>query len=459
MMLDYVNFTGDTAFRDGVLVPFAREVLLFFDQHYPRGADGKLRLDPAQVLETWWIAVNPAPDVAGLRFCLDELLAMKAGTAEDQARWRKFRGEIPEVSLQTIEGRQAIAPAEKWEKKHNAENGELYPVFPFRCFRPRPRLRRPRGVDDAASLLQGRLRLCLLDAGPNPLGLCRQCRRGRRRTGAPLPHRFADVPLPALRPRRAGLLSRLRSFRRRLRGAAADARAGSGREDSPAAGVAGRLGCGFQTAPGRRRGADRHGERRQTDRLGHSSRHRGRRTWWSASRSPPGRLAPAFPPTRIRSAPVPTRTASNRFRGQIGRVTMFRGKLSPQTIRELAAGDRTQARRGPAGRRLLAEPESRATRCRRQPRILPARFRSKPGFVPEEKESGRVLDKLTAGKNDGFLLDTWPGLSLRLIAGNRQQHFPNVLKPGVWQHVAVVLDREPSAPLPRWPTGKLNAAG
>ena len=36
--------------------------------------------------------------------------------------------------LQTIEGRQAIAPAEKWEKKHNAENGELYPVFPFRCF-------------------------------------------------------------------------------------------------------------------------------------------------------------------------------------------------------------------------------------------------------------------------------------------------------------------------------------
>ena len=80
MMLDYVNYTGDTDFRDRVLVPFAREVLLFFDQHYPREADGKLRLEPAQVLETWWVAVNPAPDVAGLRFCLDELLAMKAGT-------------------------------------------------------------------------------------------------------------------------------------------------------------------------------------------------------------------------------------------------------------------------------------------------------------------------------------------------------------------------------------------
>jgi hypothetical protein len=91
-------------------------------------------LDPAQVVETWWIAVNPAPDVAGLRFCLDELLAMKAGTPADQSNWKRFRAEIPDVALQTVEGRQAIAPAEKWDKKRNAENGELYPVFPFRCF-------------------------------------------------------------------------------------------------------------------------------------------------------------------------------------------------------------------------------------------------------------------------------------------------------------------------------------
>ncbi len=134
MMSDYANYTGDTAFRDHVLVPFAREVLLFFDRHYARGADGKLRLDPAQVLETWWRAVNPAPDIAGLRFCLDELLAMKAGNADDQARWRKFRAEIPEVPQHVIGGRPALAPAEKWELRKNAENGELYPVFPFRCF-------------------------------------------------------------------------------------------------------------------------------------------------------------------------------------------------------------------------------------------------------------------------------------------------------------------------------------
>ena len=114
--------------------PFAREVLLFFDQHYPRGADGKLRLDPAQVLETWWIAVNPAPDVAGLRFCLDELLAMKAGTAEDQARWQQVPCEIPEVPSGPSKAAKRSPRREMGEATATRENGELYPVFPFRCF-------------------------------------------------------------------------------------------------------------------------------------------------------------------------------------------------------------------------------------------------------------------------------------------------------------------------------------
>ena len=134
MMTDYVNFTGNVAFRDSVLVPFAREVLQFFDQHYSRGSDGKLRIDPGQVVETWWSAVNPSPDVSGLKFCLGELLDLKAGTQEDLGHWQKFLSEIPEVPMQMVDGKKAIAPAEKWDIKRNSENGELYPVFPFRCF-------------------------------------------------------------------------------------------------------------------------------------------------------------------------------------------------------------------------------------------------------------------------------------------------------------------------------------
>ena len=134
MMLEHVKYTGDRDFRDRVLVPFAREVLLFFDKHYERDTNGKIRLDPAMVLETWWISVNPAPDVAGLQHCLDELLALEAGSAKDQATWRRFRSEIPNVHMHDIEGRTAIAPAEQWSMRKNSENGLLYPVFPFRLF-------------------------------------------------------------------------------------------------------------------------------------------------------------------------------------------------------------------------------------------------------------------------------------------------------------------------------------
>jgi hypothetical protein len=71
--------------------------MLFFDQHYLRSADGKLHLEPAQCLETWRVSINPSPDIAGLRFCLDELLRMKAGNPEDRKQWKRFRAEIPET--------------------------------------------------------------------------------------------------------------------------------------------------------------------------------------------------------------------------------------------------------------------------------------------------------------------------------------------------------------------------
>jgi len=36
--------------------------------------------------------------------------------------------------MRTADGRRIIAPAEKMDKMQNGENGELYPVFPFRCY-------------------------------------------------------------------------------------------------------------------------------------------------------------------------------------------------------------------------------------------------------------------------------------------------------------------------------------
>ena len=134
MMIEYAKYTGDQNYRDQVLVPLRARCSCSSTSTTPAIPTASSACDPAMVLETWWIAVNPAPDVAGLQHCLDELLAIGVGTAEDQANWRRFRHEIPEVHLHEIEGRMAIAPARSWEKKKNSENGELYPVFPFRRF-------------------------------------------------------------------------------------------------------------------------------------------------------------------------------------------------------------------------------------------------------------------------------------------------------------------------------------
>jgi alpha-L-fucosidase 2 len=134
MMLQYERFTGDRKFRDQVLLPMARECLRFYDQHYARDNCGKLRIEPSQVLETWWFAVNPAPDVAGLQALLDGLLTLDGLPQADRESWARLRGEIPEVPMREVAGKPVIAPAEQYSHKGNDENGELYPVFPFDLF-------------------------------------------------------------------------------------------------------------------------------------------------------------------------------------------------------------------------------------------------------------------------------------------------------------------------------------
>lgn len=134
MMIAYVRYTEDKAFLEHVLTPTAREVILFFDKHYERDENGKLVLDPAQVLETFWIAVNPAPDIAGLHCVLNGVLELGAGTEGDKENWRRLLSELPGIPMRQFEGREVIAPAEAYAKKRNFENGELYPVFPFTSF-------------------------------------------------------------------------------------------------------------------------------------------------------------------------------------------------------------------------------------------------------------------------------------------------------------------------------------
>ena len=42
--------------------------------------------------------------------------------------------KLPELPISTCNGRSFILPAEEYEFKKNAENGELYAVFPFNLY-------------------------------------------------------------------------------------------------------------------------------------------------------------------------------------------------------------------------------------------------------------------------------------------------------------------------------------
>lgn len=132
MMLDYHDLTQNVAFRDQTLLPFAREVITFFDQHWQRGADGKILFDPAQSLETWHTARNPLPEIAGLRYVIPRLLALPAAQANKTA-WNKTLADLPLIPTHTdSNGVRRLAPAETYSQKKNVENPELYAVFPYR---------------------------------------------------------------------------------------------------------------------------------------------------------------------------------------------------------------------------------------------------------------------------------------------------------------------------------------
>ena len=149
-MLDYYEYTGDADFARNSIVPFADAIVTYYDQHWPRDADGKIRMSPVQSLETYQLdAVNPTPDIAGLKADLSRLLALsKELTSQEQrTAWAKTlnylppipmgktaHGKLPPLGIGDTNGTPTILPAEKYGKASNSENPELYVVFPYRLY-------------------------------------------------------------------------------------------------------------------------------------------------------------------------------------------------------------------------------------------------------------------------------------------------------------------------------------
>jgi hypothetical protein len=150
-MLDEYDVTQDAAFARRDIVSFAAAVLAYYDQHWQRAPDGKLLLTPAQSIETYQLdAVNPTPDIAGMKDVLPRLLGLPAALTTPQQRqdWTKLLADLPLIATgrthdgklprvlatQDPSGNTVVLPAEKYGPTRNSENPQLYVIFPYRLY-------------------------------------------------------------------------------------------------------------------------------------------------------------------------------------------------------------------------------------------------------------------------------------------------------------------------------------
>jgi len=133
-MLDYFEHTLDKKFLRETTLPVCREILTFFEQHYPTNAQGELVMYPSQAVETWWDCTNAMPELAGLHAVTERLLTLPAADAppQDHQLWQRLHAKLPPLPLREVDGKLALAPGETFANKRNSENPELYAVFPFR---------------------------------------------------------------------------------------------------------------------------------------------------------------------------------------------------------------------------------------------------------------------------------------------------------------------------------------
>ena len=136
LMLDYYEYTEDRVFLQDTLLPYAEQILIFFENFYPTDEAGKLVLHPAQALETWWESTNPMSEVAGLHAVTARLLALPEALtgAAQRANWQALQHKLPGLPVREVGGTRMLAPAATYADERNIENPELYAVFPFRLF-------------------------------------------------------------------------------------------------------------------------------------------------------------------------------------------------------------------------------------------------------------------------------------------------------------------------------------
>jgi hypothetical protein len=142
LMLDRWDYTQDPVFLKSQLLPMADTVLKYFDTRFKKDSDGRILLDPAQVIETYRDGVlNDMPTTAGLNAITTRLCALPNSLVkpEELSFFRKMKAASPIVPLKEVtdNGKAVteLSAAQTYDPKaSNSENPELYAIWPFQLY-------------------------------------------------------------------------------------------------------------------------------------------------------------------------------------------------------------------------------------------------------------------------------------------------------------------------------------
>ncbi|MBI2421368.1 MAG: hypothetical protein HYV27_00965 [Candidatus Hydrogenedentes bacterium] len=142
--LTFARYWGDDAFLREEAYPMLRDVCVFTSALLRQGADGRYHLDPANALETWWLAGDPADTLDGIRAIFPEFIRLSeiyGLDAEARARCAAQLAALPEPSIgvwnpdgridPTVDAYAAAGRMGTPPRSSNFENPALYRVFPF----------------------------------------------------------------------------------------------------------------------------------------------------------------------------------------------------------------------------------------------------------------------------------------------------------------------------------------
>ncbi len=144
----------------------------------------------------------------------------------------------------------------------------------------------------------------------------------------------------------------------------------------------------------------------------------------------------------------------NKFPGALSRVSLFQQPMAADQIAQLHDAGRDGQ---PVATPQLAVADGTTGVIGDATPSFANGFTLSAWIKPKSLSPGRILDKMTAGGSDGFLLDTHPGNTLRLIVGNETLSAPpKILKTDVWQHAVATVDT-PTGAMRIYLDGKLVA--